>query len=181
MPFVILASLITLILLDRVIRGGHFKIARDAARFKLFALRDELRRAAIEQKVKQSEWFYYLDTTLTRSISNITRISFLDYLVFALRYKEDERIKMAVENRKRAFSLPENQILAEIYNKYLFTLFRFMCERNLLFWLLMGAHSDRNRGSHLPKDEVEKVEIFGNVPATSTLLTHGLMAQPVAA
>jgi hypothetical protein len=190
MLFVILSSFVTLVLIDRVVRIGNLRLAKDQARYELFALRDELRKAAITGRAPMNRWFDYMDSTLTRSIDKIYQVSLLDLMVFAALYRENRKIEEAVANRRRAFELPENTIVAGIYERYLYVLVRFMMNRNLISRIAHSlSHRDHDRDRDCCGDAASsqedgrksKAEVFSNVPATSTLLTYGLVPQRVAA
>src|SRR5262249_44120274 len=109
MLYVILLTVVMLAFLDRATRLAKVDYLKAETRFNLFALRDELRNAAIEGQVQRNNWFDYMDTTLTAAIERLDAFTFLGWLALAFRHREDTSLLQAQENLDRALNSPSNE------------------------------------------------------------------------
>lgn len=117
MLYATLTIVILLILLDRATRKATLDRLQLGMRFKLFALRDELRLAAIQGQAPYGRWFEYLDTTITKFIDNLQDINVWEISAFGLSHLGDESIALAWQDLEAALAKDENRKLAEIYEK----------------------------------------------------------------
>ena len=170
MLYFLASMLIMLALLDRAIRVGRLESLMLETRFKLFALRDELRCAAIKGEVPQNRWFEYLDTSITKAIDALPRISVWEALALLYSYAGDKSVVQAQKELFEAFEEEENVGLGEIYGKYLLCIMTLLVQRHkTLKFTVVGTARMMGKMVNL-KDRL--AAIFTVAPETSTLLEH---------
>lgn len=159
--------LIMLALFDKALRRGRFELLFSEARFKLFALRDELRDGVIDGSLPDNKWFEYLDTTITKAIDLLPTITAWEALGLVLRYKNDSAVQHAQLMLIEALGKDENKGLATIYAKFVMCIAEVLFRRHLGIRFSMTALIQvvgRARG--LKKKVAEIVTV---APETSTL------------
>lgn len=156
-----------LVLLDRALRIGRQETLLCETRFKLFALRDELRMAAIEEAIPQNRWFEYLDTTLTKAIDKLPRFTAWEALALYVNHRHDLSISEAVRCLDEALEQSENSGLAEFYDKFVLCLVEFLFERHIVTSHTMLAIANVASGVLTIRDRL--VRILTAAPETSTL------------
>lgn len=176
MLYLLLIGIVMLALLDRTFRGGRLNVLKLETKYKLFALRDELREAAIKGEIPNNNWLDYMDTTLTRTIQRIDVVNLWAALVFSVRHRKDEGALERLEHRmKEAFRLEENRKIAEIHRKYRECLSNFLRARHPIVSftetvvekvLIKGLEAASGR-------EKEITQTFATAPETSTLVRYG--------
>lgn len=167
MLYFLIAMLIMLALFDRALRKGRFELLFAETRFKLFALRDELRDGVINGTLPENKWFEYLDTTITKAIDLLPTITAWEALGLVLRYKDDSAVQHAQLTLIEALGEDENKGLANIYAKFVICIAEFLFRRHLGIRFGMTALVQvvgRARGL---KNKV--AEIVTVAPETSTL------------
>lgn len=127
MLYVLISVLIMLALLDRSLRRGRIELLLIEMRFKLFALRDELRRGVIEERMPDNNWFEYLDTSITRAIDLLPTITIWEAVALIVRYRDDEDIRAAHYTLIKEFSTDDNKPFAPVYANFV------MCLTEILF------------------------------------------------
>ncbi len=167
MLYFLISMLIMAALFDRATRRGRIELVLLDARFKLFALRDQLRDAAISGEVPENKWFAYLDTTITKSIDKLSELTVWEVSGLFVSYRHDESILRAQTALFRALSQEENQKLAQIYGELVVRIgevlfFRHLGTRYAMYAVVFCAR--RARG--LKKKFAEIVTV---APETSTL------------
>jgi len=105
-------------LLNRAVRQDALELKKLDMRFKLFALRDELRRGIIEESVPHNQWTEYLDTTLTKTIDALQEINVWEALALVASYRNDSLILQPQKNLEAALKQKENAKTKQIYDKY---------------------------------------------------------------
>jgi hypothetical protein len=159
-----------LALLDRAVRIGRLETLRLEARFKLFALRDGLRRAAIEESVPQNKWFEYLDTSITKAIDMLPHINAWEVLALMYRYSDDESVLDAHIELQDALQQEENQGLQKIYAEYILCIAWLLVERHRTSGVIaLKVAKTVGRAVNLRDSLATIVSI---APETSTLLQH---------
>lgn len=138
MLVVLLSTLIMLALLDRATRYGRLELLKLQTRFKLFALRDELRRKLISGEIPNSNWFAYMDTTLTKSIDRLNDFTIWEAAALAASVDGDPSVQKAHKNLQQALKRPENREIASIFNKYRNCLMGFLYNRHTTFRFFMN-------------------------------------------
>lgn len=170
MLFFLVSMLIMLALLDRALRIGRLESLRLDTRFRLFALRDELRRAAVNGTVPQNRWFVYLDTSITKAIDVLPHISIWTALALIYTHSDDKSILEAQAELREALAQEENSQLCLIYVKYLACILTLLRERHrALGYTVFSAAKAIGAMTGL-KDRL--AAIFTVAPETSTLLEH---------
>jgi len=167
MLYFLIAMLIMLALFDKALRRGRFELLFTDTRFKLFALRDELRDGVINGTLPENRWFEYLDTSITKAIDLLPTIAVWEVFGLVLRYKNDSTVRHAQLTLIDALSEDENQGLSDIYAKFVVCIAELLFQRHLGIRVGMTAVVHvvgRTRG--LKKRFAEIVTV---APETSTL------------
>ncbi len=108
-------------------------------KFRLFALRDELREHAIENPEVARKWvFQYLDSTIAKSIKLLPRISVWYLLGLWLTHKNDPSLDRMRGHLEQELLKPENQGSKKIEERLIGTLGQFIVARHILM-LMMSA------------------------------------------
>jgi hypothetical protein len=167
MLYFLIAMLIMLALFDKALRRGRFELLFAETRFKLFALRDELRDGVINGSLPENKWFEYLDTTITKAIDLLPTITAWEALGLVMRYKDDSAVQHAHLTLMKAFGEHSNQGLANIYAKFVMCIAEFLFRRHVGIKFGMTALVQvLGRARGLKKKVAEMVAVS---PETSTL------------
>jgi hypothetical protein len=170
MLYVLASMLIMLALLDKVTRMDRLESLRLDTRFKLFALRDELRCAAINGDVPQNRWFEYLDTSITKMIDVLPHINFWEALALLYSHGGDKSILAAQAELSKALSQEENKGLGTIYVGYLACILKLLLGRHRT--LVPFAYRVNKAIGRMADLKNRLAAIFTVAPETSTLLEH---------
>lgn len=170
MLYFLASMLIMLALLDRALRIGRLESLRLETRFRLFALRDELRRGGFSGAAPQNKWFEYLDTTITKAIDVLPHINAWEALALLAAYAKDKSVWAAHIELSEALEQPENHALSEVYDKYLDCIVDLLAERHRTSGrVLVTTARAVGRMAHLKNRLAEIITI---APETSTLLNY---------
>ncbi len=131
MLYVLVSVLIMTALLDKALRRGRIELLLLEMRFKLFALRDELREGVISGTTPENNWFEYLDTSITKAIDLLPTITVWEALALVLRYRNDEEVQRAQMTLFEALSREENKKLAEIYGEFVVCIVEVLFRRHI--------------------------------------------------
>jgi hypothetical protein len=131
MLYVLISVLIMAALLDRSLRRGRVELLLLEMRFKLFALRDELRLGVIDGTMPNNNWFEYLDTSITKTIDLLPTITVWEAVGLVWRYKNTEEIQAAQRDVMLALSEEVNKPLATIYAKFLVCIIEILVRRHV--------------------------------------------------
>ncbi len=170
MLYFLIALVILFALCDKASRYSRVELLLLNSRFKLFKIRDELRNSAMYGEVEPNKWFDYLDTSLTKTIDKLPKLTIWQALILFVHYKDDEQIENAEKELMKALSEDGNEKIAELYDKYLLAVaeFIFTRHRSMRFSFKIAA---RVTGSLMSlKNEMAK--IVSAAPETSTLLKY---------
>lgn len=176
MLYFLISMMIMLVLIDRALRIGRQEILLCKTRFKLFALRDELRMAAIENTVPQNKWFEYLDTTLTKAIDKLPRFTAWEALALYVSHRRDPSISKALRYLDEALEQSENRRLAHFYNMFVLCLIEFLFERHIATSYTMLAIAQVASRVMTLRDRL--VTILTAAPETSTLQQYAFAGSP---
>jgi hypothetical protein len=136
--------------------------------YKLYALRDKLREAAMSKRIKPSNWvFQYLDSSIAKSIDALPSMTIWRIQFSPSPYRKDQRFKNARAHLRRELAKPSNQILAQVHLGYIDAWGNFFCDRHWLFRFL--AVKIINTRAALRRRWNRKVELQTENPKTSTL------------
>ena len=149
-------------------RGQQRLAAIRRNQFRLYALRDELRELAMSGEVSADDWvFRYLDTSLTRAVSELHRLNLSYVIVAAVLYRGDQRLNDVRKQLEVELCSRENALLVRIHGEYLGVLLNALFERNPLARLFL---------LHLPVRAIgwtrrvsSAVEYWTEIPSTATL------------
>lgn len=126
----IVFMVVMLILLESVRRGEKYALALEY-QYKLYALRDELRRYAIENPIVAKGWvFMYLDSTLTKFVPILPEVSIWQALALLLTYSDDARFKKRRNHLEREYAKPQNAKFKQVEVKLMATLGQFVMKRH---------------------------------------------------
>ena len=121
-----------LALLDRSWRLSRIETAKLEAEYKIYALRDKLRMAAIEGELPFDKWFRFMDTSFSRMILRLDCVNLWEALAIYWSHKGDRQIDAAWQDFMKARK--NNAKLEEIANEYDLTLLRLLTKRHCWFW-----------------------------------------------
>ncbi len=170
MLYFLISMLIMLALLDRSLRIARLESLRLDVRFKLFALRDELRSAAVSGDVPKNRWFDYLDTSITKSIDVLPHLNVWEALALMYSYANDESVLDAQLELGKALEQEENQGLKKIYGMYLRYMVDLLVDRHKTSGsVVMGLAQMMGRVLNLTQ---KLAAILTSAPETSTLLKY---------
>ncbi len=98
-------------------------------RYRIYALRDDLRLKAIEGRISPHSWvFDYLDSSFSKIIGQLGTLSIYKVGILAILHRRDKRLQ---EFRKKiSTELKKNEEFRELYNQYGNLLFEFFVERH---------------------------------------------------
>jgi hypothetical protein len=175
MLYLLLIGIVMLALLDRTVRNGRLRVLKLETKYKLFALRDELRRAAMRGEIPDNNWLEYMDTTLTMTIERLDAVSLWAVLVMMFRHRKDEPLFLDLQTKmKAAFALEENKKTAEIHLRYRECLSRFLRARHPIASAV--EHTVEGLLTQLEaasRREKAIAQTFAAAPETSTLMRYG--------
>lgn len=164
---------IAIVAFDRAMqRGVKNKVLE--YQFKLYALRDELREAAIEEKINPRDWlFLYLDSSIAKTIDVLETITIWHILLAPLTVRNREKFQRARMQLKRELAKPKNHYLAKIREQYIDTLSLFVLNRHpLASGTIIKCLIAISIGQELHKQWKKGIEIQTEAPETSTLLEY---------
>lgn len=173
MAYFWLFALLGLIFLDRLRRMRVDTIVRKH-QFALYALRDDLREAALQGKIDPKNWvFQYLDSSIVKTINYLKNINLWRLLFVAATYHRNRRFLAAREHLQHELEKPSNKYLADIHDKYAYNLVCFMISRHtslkVFLWNLFAAIETMQ---YLKRKLDRLIELLTEVPETSTLEEH---------
>jgi hypothetical protein len=142
--------------------------------FHLYALRDELREAAIDGRARSSNWvFEYLDSSIAKTIAALPTLTVWALLYFTVAYHGDARIRSAVQHLDRALEKPENACLAVVHEKYVEAIGDFLVGRHVsvraILWLIPWLFASIRIAQRLQRSWQRALQLSTEVPETSTL------------
>jgi hypothetical protein len=87
--------------------------------FRLYVLRDEIRESAMNGEIKTDNWlFTFFDSTLSRTITVLSRVSIWTMLAGMLFPIKDEEYLSAIKKLEEDLKKEENKYYAQIYQRY---------------------------------------------------------------
>ena len=100
-------------------------------RYRLYALRDKLRKHVMEGQVDNENWLFdYLDNSITKSCDMLSELNFGRFIIFWAFDNRDPKFKLAIEDLYQEFKRPENILLEKIDQDYTDILVDFLQERH---------------------------------------------------
>lgn len=141
-------------------------------RFRLFALRDQLREVAMNDPAQGRNWlFQYLDSTIANSIKRLPKLSIWFMIGLLIAHKDDETVKRAKRHLEQAYSKPQNIKHKEIEEKFIEILGDFIMHRHILmlFISVVAVVLPVAVASALRRVKRRSLELIVESPETSTL------------
>ena len=149
--------------------------------FRLYALRDGLREAAICGQVNPNNWVYqYLDSSVAKTITYLDRLTIWVVLLTFRRAGAEAQLQAAHQHLMRALEKPANAVLKQFHIRYQRELIRFLLERHLplrfvvggAFRLVSAVQAARNVRARLRAAIAQGAEFQTEAPETSTLYEY---------
>jgi hypothetical protein len=118
------------IFFDYIVRIHTSTIVR-RHQFRLYAVRDELRAAAIRGEIDPRNWVYqYLDSSIAKTITHLGRVTIWLLLSTYLRARKSQ-YQAAHQQLVRELEKPQHSVLKQFQKRYEWELLRFLLERHL--------------------------------------------------
>lgn len=170
MLIVVLCLIILLSFLDSSARRGQFEVLKLEKSFELFAIRDELRRKLIQGKIPADNWFFYLDTSITKTIEDINKLTIWEAVALIMHYEKNNRLSSALDQRAKA--MRKNPELAAVFVKYIDCVSSFLRERHgsLIQIVRLLRKAVDGLAGRFSFDKA--VRVISSSPETSTLLQY---------
>lgn len=136
-----------------------YKLERDIVKttvmrhkYRLYALRDELRESAILKKCDPKNWlFQYLDTSLSKMISVLNDLTVWHAVGLALIHRRDPVVVSSAKRLEEELNRPENALFREFHEQFAIELLKFsfhrhfVLRRSLNYLVKMVSARDRLR------------------------------------
>jgi hypothetical protein len=166
-----LISLVVLVgFLDRSARKSRIDLLMTETRFRLFAIRDELRLAVMEEEIANDKWFDYLDTSLTKMVDLLPKLSLWQLVVLMVHYRNDQRMMRGNEELMEFVQDKDNKRFSELFGKYLLVVGEFLFRRHRVISLFfVGALRTAKR---VTTAKEEAAAIVATAPETSTFFNY---------
>jgi hypothetical protein len=134
-------------------------------RYRLYELRDALREAAITGRINPRSWvFQYLDSSISKTIDQLPRISLWQSLGVWLTYRRDPRVEEAAESLNEELQREENNFYRQMYVLYGAMIITYLMDRHIVLRLALRNGVQRSLQAAA---RVQRV-----APATSTLMEY---------
>jgi hypothetical protein len=168
---------VMLILLEGARREGRSALTLEY-RYRLFALRDTLRTYAIEQPDLATNWvFMYLDSTITKLVSQLPSLSLWSTLALMLTYNHDVQFKRHRDHLEREYRKPKNQKFKQVEVELMATVGCYLGARHtgarVAFETLRACGRSvffmRTLAVEINKKRKESLAVAIEAPETSTL------------
>ena len=142
--------------------------------FRLYALRDALREHVMQGKVRADNWvFQYLDSSIAKSISQLSTLSVWRVLSLMLFYPRNQRTKVALEQLAREMKKPHNAPLASIYLHYIAELGFFLTKRHMVLRYSLRTLVELIRAQSWTREKYRQARtLLTAAPETSTLAEY---------
>lgn len=126
------------ILVDRLHRYAVQTVVCEH-KFRLYALRDDLREAAMGGQVDPTSWvFTYLDSSLGRSINALGRVTLWHVILFGPMASRDGSMAAARAQLSAELRKPTNTLFAKVHDLYGRSLIEFLRNRHRSLLLAVG-------------------------------------------
>lgn len=169
--------IVMLVLLEGARRQSQSALALEY-RYKLFALRDELRGYVIANPELAKSWvFKYLDSTITKFVSLLPGLSLWRLLALLMTHESDSQFKVHRRHLEMEYSKPQNRKFKHVEAELMATAGSYLSRKHtgarLAFELLRGCgHSVRlvhEWAVVINKKRKESLAVAVEAPETSTL------------
>lgn len=104
--------------------------------YRLFDLRDKLRRSAINGDIdKNSQFFRYLDSSICVTINELPRLNMLSLMMLSWRHRNNREIESF--NKRLAVEIEGNKKSALLYDEYGELIFEYFTKRHYFLRILV--------------------------------------------
>jgi len=108
-------------------------------RFRLYALRDDLRECVMDGRISANNWvFQYLDSSIAKTIDFLGNLTLWTAVANVEKHRHDERLARASFHLENELKKTENECLSGVRDGYVESLMTFFKERHptmeLLSW-----------------------------------------------
>jgi len=141
--------------------------------FKLFQMRDKLRKLAVcEPAISRSWAFAYLDSTTAKAIGQLPRLSVWKLLALEFAYKDDERFEKLSANLERELAKPQFSDLKQYRDDLTETFGAYITRRHSTLHVCINVVYIISAPARIAVAELRKrsLEVAMKSPETSTLL-----------
>lgn len=169
--------IVMLILLEGARREGRSALALEY-RYKLFTLRDTLRAYVIEHPELAKGWvFMYLDSTITKLVSQLPGLSLWGTLALMLTYNKNAEFKVHRMHLEREYGKPKNHKFKQVEVELMAIVGGYLSARHtgarIAFETLRGCGRSvvvmRTIATEVNKKRKESLAVTVEAPETSTL------------
>lgn len=169
----LVATLLGFIVLIAIDRLWMFDVATRvrAHQFRLYAVRDKLRDAAMAGQVNPRNWvFQYLDSSITKTIDVLPRLNCWSIILVVLWHWGDKSIVVRQAHLKRELKKSSNAALAAIHLDYMSEIGYFIVNRHTTFrFPLIQVFRAVKAGQWIGGHARRVKELLTEAPETSTL------------
>ncbi len=142
---------------------------------RLYAIRDELREAALDKRVDPRSWlFAYVDSSISKTISALHILTVWRLIGVALTPALTAQFARELEKVRAELQKPENAVLHDIHLKWVATTIAYVGARHFLLWaVVLGVAQLMGSLNRLVQEFQENVsDYFVGSGETSTLRDH---------
>jgi hypothetical protein len=165
--FYYLISMVALVgFLDHAGRRSRIELQLSQTRFKLYELRDKLRNTAIQGEIEQDNWFDYFDTTLTKMIDILPKLTVLQIILLIYHYRNDEGIRRSTQNLDEFLNAPANKFYKHLFDSYSSCVVNFLMSRHRV--LGFAAKQSLKFTVKILLAKARASEVLATAPETST-------------
>jgi len=166
-----------LVLLDRARRESRKTLAMEC-RYRLFAIRDELRAHVIQHPELTKQWvFHYLDSTITKFVSQLPNLSLWHMSALVLTYGKDQEFETHRKHLEIEYAKPENRKFKVVEVELMSAVGQYLSKKHsgaaFMFRGLLACGRSvslvRKWAIVLRKERTRSLEVMVEAPETSTL------------
>jgi hypothetical protein len=140
--------------------------------YRLYALRDELREFAMENRGVAQNWvFQYMDSTIAKSIKLMPRLSIWFILGVVMTHRSDASLGRLRRHLEKEYEKPRNRRLKEIEDQFTSILGQYVMSRHVLmiFISAVAVMLPVTIASSIRGYKRRSLELIVESPETSTL------------
>jgi hypothetical protein len=136
----IFATICIIVVLSSYVQAFWAGTFERETRWRIYALRDELRWAAVEDKsLLESDLFWHLDRFLTDMCTYVEYLSLWTIVPLWAMSKGDKDAENKRAELRRTLSLPENACLASIYDRAASIMLKWLVGRHIVVTAIARA------------------------------------------
>lgn len=169
MIYLLIFLLFALSRLDRIRRARRETVVL-RHRYRLYALRDRLREAALCEKADPANWvFLYIDSSITKAINALDELTVGKAALSIAFYRPADEHRRRVRRLVQELRKPSNAALRSIYREYSEALMEFLRDRHVTMRVNPHLRRTNDAVAHARAKIAEQVRTFlTQGPDTST-------------